>query len=103
MAKSGKGFKKDFDPPPSAMKNHSPSLLKSTPFDLMFAGWWLQSNPSTKTLQGAAWLMGFYGRLKEDELHPTNREYLKELVAWHEEKERLNCSMGDTQLQGDIV
>lgn len=56
----------------------------------MVANWWLKSHPKTKTLDGAKWLMGFYGRLKEDNLHPLDREYLEELTAWHKEQESID-------------
>jgi len=43
-----------------------------------------------KTLDGAAWLVGFYDRLKEEDIHPIDKEYLKELVAWHQEKANID-------------
>ena len=52
----------------------------------MVSDWWLLSHSDTKTLNGAEWLVGFYDRLKEDDLHTIDREYLTELVAWHTEK-----------------
>jgi hypothetical protein len=55
----------------------------------MISDWWLVSHPDVKTLDGAAWLVGFYDRLKEEDLHVTDREYLAELVAWHREKENV--------------
>ena len=55
----------------------------------MVSEWWLQSHQDVKTLDGAAWLKGFYGRLKEEDLHETDRDYLAELVAWHKEKENV--------------
>jgi hypothetical protein len=84
--RGGKGFKKDFDPPPSTLANRPPSSHRCTPFKSMVAGWWLQGHPHVKTLGGATWLVGFYSRLKEDDLHPVDRGYLDELIAWHEEK-----------------
>jgi hypothetical protein len=84
--KAGKGFKREFDPPPSTLINRPPSSLKSTPFKLMVADWWQQSHPDVKTLGGAAWLEGFYTRLKEEDLHSIDGEYLKELATWHKEK-----------------
>ena len=84
---TGKAFKKEFDPPPSTLLNHPPSTQKSTPFKPMVADWWLQSHADAKTLGGATWLVGFYDRLKDNDLHPIDREYLKELIAWHKEKE----------------
>jgi hypothetical protein len=87
--KAGKAFKKDFDSPPSSLLNRPPSTQNCTIFKSMVADWWLQSHPDAKTLGGAAWLVGFYDRLKDDDLHPTDRDYLQELVAWHKEKERV--------------
>ena len=55
----------------------------------MVADWWLQSHPDVKTLSGAAWLVGFYDQLEEEDLHQIDREYLKELTAWHKEKENV--------------
>ena len=55
----------------------------------MVVDWWLRSHPDSKTLdQGAEWLVGFYDRLEEDELHPADHDYIKELVVWHEEKRK---------------
>jgi hypothetical protein len=86
--KVNKGFKKDFDVPPSSstLLNHPPSSQKSTPFKTMIADWWLQTHTDAKTLEGAAWLVGFHDRLEDEDLHPTDKDYLKELVAWHKEK-----------------
>ena len=55
----------------------------------MVSGCWLQSHPDTKTLDGAVWLVGFCDRLKEEDVHETDMKYLKELVAWHREKENV--------------
>jgi hypothetical protein len=30
--------------------------------------------------------LGFNTYMKDEDLHPFDREYLKKLVAWHEEK-----------------
>ena len=87
--KASKGFRKDFDRPPSTLLNRPPSTQKCTPFKAMISDWWLVSHPDVKTLDGAAWLMGFYNRLKEKDLHVTDREYLVELVTWHREKENI--------------
>ena len=87
--KGSKAFKKEFDPPLSTLSNHSPSSQKCMPFKSMVSGWWLQSHQDVKTLDGAAWLKGFYDRLKEDDLHLVDREYLKELAVWHKEREPL--------------
>ena len=86
--KVNKGFKKDFDLPPSSftLLNHLPSFQKSTPFKTMIMDWWLQIHTDAKTLEGTAWLVGFYNCLKDEDLYPTDRDYLKELVAWHKEK-----------------
>ena len=54
----------------------------------MVAQWWLQENPDFETLDaGGEWLEGFYRRLKEDVLHPTDWEHLRELSEWHKQKE----------------
>jgi hypothetical protein len=54
----------------------------------MVAGWWLRSHPYSKVLeQGGDWLVGFYDRLDEDELHPADHKHIKELIEWHKEKE----------------
>ena len=88
IAKSVKNYRKDFDPSPSELTDRLPSSQKSIPFKSMVAQWWLDDNPDFKTLDvGGEWLVGFYRRLKEDELHPTDWEHLKELNKWHEEKE----------------
>jgi len=84
--RSSKIYKKEFDTPPSSLMNHPLSSSKCMPFKSMVIDWWLQSHSKVKTLNGATWLMRFHSSLKEDDLHPTNREYLKELVSWHEEK-----------------
>jgi hypothetical protein len=55
----------------------------------MVSGWWLQSHPDAKTLDGAAWLVGFYERLNDEDLHLTDREYLEELVAWHNARDKV--------------
>jgi len=43
---------------------------------------WRKENPEVATLEGVAWLEGFYCRLKEDELCAADAEYLKELDQW---------------------
>src|SRR6267154_519050 len=85
--KASRGFKKDFDPPPSSLSNCLPSSHKCPLFKSMVANWWLQGHPDAKTIGGAPWLVGFYDRLHEEDLHMTNSEYLKELLVWHKEKE----------------
>jgi hypothetical protein len=85
--KAAKAFKKEFDAPPSTLMDRSPSYQKCTPFKPMVSDWWLQSHPEGKTLPGADWLVGFYDRMKEEDLHLVDREYLEELVAWHKERE----------------
>jgi len=86
--KVNKGFKKDFDLPPSSftLLNHPPSSQKSTPFKTMIMDWWLQIHTDAKTFEGAAWLVGVHDHLEDEDLHPTDRDYLKELVTWHKEK-----------------
>ena len=85
--RASKAFKKDFDPPPSTLLNCLPLSQKCMPFKSMVSDWWLQSHSDAKTLDGAAWPVGFYKRLKEEDLHEVNREYLRELVTWHKERE----------------
>jgi len=46
-------------------------------------------------LTGAEWLVGFCNRLTDDELHPTDWDHLKELTAWHEQKQ--GRDVGDAQ------
>lgn len=87
--KATKSFKKEFDAPPSTLLDRSPSYQKCTPFKPMVSAWWLQGHPDGKTLDGAPWLVGFYDRLKEEDLHLVDREYLRELVAWHKERENV--------------
>ena len=87
-------FKKGFDLAPSTLLDHSPSLQKSMPFKSMIAGWWLETHPMAKILPGAAWLEGFYSCLEEEDLHSIDRDYMKELVAWHEEREALSWLIG---------
>jgi hypothetical protein len=69
------------------LSNRAP-LPNKPPFKTMVADWWLRSHPDSKTLdQGGEWLVGFYARLEKDELHPADHEHIKELIAWHDEKE----------------
>ena len=69
------------------MSEHLPSSLKSKPYRLMMAGWWLEQNPEFEGLNdGGEWLVGFYSHLREDELHELDWAHIKELTAWHEEQ-----------------
>jgi hypothetical protein len=62
----------------------------------MVADWWSQEHLDVKLVDGRAeWLIGFYNRLDEDELHPVDRDHLEELTKWHKTKE--NERVGDTQ------
>jgi len=61
----------------------------------MVATWWLEEHPDFKTFDGAEWLVGFCNRLTDDELHPTDWDHLKELTAWHEQKQ--GRDVGDAQ------
>jgi len=80
------GFKKDYDAPPSKLSEHPPSSLKSKPYCLMIARWWLEQNLEFEGFNdGREWLVGFRSRLKEDELHQIDWEHIEELTAWHEE------------------
>jgi hypothetical protein len=58
----------------------------------MVADWWLQSHPNVNTTGGAPWLVGFYSRLKDEDLHPFDREYLEELLEWHKKKGDVEAS-----------
>jgi hypothetical protein len=58
----------------------------------MVSDWWLLSHSDVKTLDGAAWLVGFYNHLKEEDIHPLDKEYLTELITWHGEKEKENAA-----------
>ena len=81
-----KGFKKEFDAPPSKLSVRQPSA-KSTPFNAIMADWWLQKNPGFETLdQGGAWLKGFCDSLEKSELHPLDWEHLEELETWHKKQ-----------------
>jgi hypothetical protein len=83
------GFKKDYDTPPSKLSECPPSLLKSKPYRLMIAGWWLEQNPEFEGLNdGGEWLVGFRSRLKDEELYEIDWEHIKELTTWHEEQEQ---------------
>jgi hypothetical protein len=82
------GYKKEFDVPPPRVSQRPPKSTKSKPFKSMIAEWWLDSHPEVKPLEGGEWLVDFCNRLKDDELHSTDRGYLKELIEWHEKKAR---------------
>ncbi len=83
------GFKKDYDTPPMKLSERPPSSLKSKPYRLMIAGWWLEQNPDLGGFDnGREWLVGFRSRLKEGELHELNLEHIKELTTWHEKQEQ---------------
>ena len=90
MANFSKGFKKEFDPQPSDVTlSEWPPSWKLKLFKSMIAPSWLKKHPEFKNLQpGGEWLIGFANRLERDELHDTDRDYLKELTVWHDEKER---------------
>jgi hypothetical protein len=85
---TSKGFKKEFDVPPSKLSDRFPST-KSAPFKTLMAGWWLRDHPDFKTLErGGEWLEGFRGRLVKDDLHPLDWDHLNELVSWHNNKQK---------------
>jgi hypothetical protein len=87
MMTAAKIIKKDFDSPPSMLSMCVPLPSKKL-FKTMVADWWLQSHPDSKMLEkGGEWLAGFYDCLNEDELHPADHVHIKELTAWHEEKQ----------------
>jgi len=58
----------------------------------MVADWWLQSHPEARITGSTLWLVGFYNRLKDEDLHLSDREYLEELLAWHKKKEDAKAS-----------
>jgi len=96
MTNIGRGFKKDFDPPPSRLSDCLPSSTKSRPSKSMVTEWWSQEHPEVKLVDShVEWLVGFYDCLDDNELHPVDRDHLEELIAWHKTKES-EC-MGDTQ------
>jgi hypothetical protein len=83
-----KNFKKEFDPLVSKLSECIPSM-KTTPFKTMIADWWLCKNPKFKTFEkGGNWLIDFCSHLSEEDPHSLDWEHLKELTAWHEEKEQ---------------
>jgi len=85
---TSKGFKTEFDPPPSKLSDHKPSG-KKTPYKAMMVNWWLQEHLDFKMLdKGEVWLKGFRSRLKESDLHKLDWEHIKELVAWHKGKQK---------------
>ncbi len=62
----------------------------------MVADWWVKEHSEVKLVSGRAeWLIGFYNRLNDDELHPVDRDHLEKLTNWH--KTRENEHMGDMQ------
>ena len=95
VPKTEKGYKKDFDPPPSELLTRLPSLKKCRPFKQMVAQWWLEKNPEFRVIErGADWLEGFCHRLNSEELHPADWDHLEELWAWHKQQKEL---MGEDQ------
>jgi hypothetical protein len=93
---AGRGFKRNFDPPPSRLSDRLPSSMKSRPSRSMVAEWWSREHPEAKLVEGRAeWLVGFYSCLDEDELHPVDRDHLEELTEWHKTNE--NERVVDTQ------
>jgi len=92
----GRGFKRDFDPLPSRLSDCLPLSMKSRPSRSMVADWWVKEHSEVKLVSGRAeWLIGFYNRLNDDELHPVDRDHLEKLTNWH--KTRENEHMGDMQ------
>ena len=83
-----RGFKKDFDPLPLQLLDCIPLSRKSMLFQPMIATWWQKFHSEVKTHgRGAEWLKGFF-LCVEGDLHPSNRDHIKELTAWHNEMER---------------
>lgn len=60
---------------------------KTIPFRSMVSDKWLKKNPGTVLLDGGEWLCGFYGRLKEGDIHKDDARFLEELNEWHEKDE----------------
>ena len=88
MTNIGRGFKKDFDPPPSRLSDRLPLSTKSRPSKSMVTEWWSREHPEVKLVDGhVEWLVGFYDRLDNDELHLVDRGHLEELIVWHKTKE----------------
>ncbi|KAG2075893.1 hypothetical protein BDR04DRAFT_1210613 [Suillus decipiens] len=83
-----KAVKSTFDLAPSKM--HSEPLIsgkKTIPFQSMVSEKWLKKNPGTVLLDGGEWLSGFYGQLKEGDIHKDDAKFLKELDEWHKKDE----------------
>ncbi|KAG2052104.1 hypothetical protein BDR06DRAFT_973282 [Suillus hirtellus] len=47
---------------------------------------WRDDHLEMQLLDGALWLKGFYESLKEDDLLKEDRDYLKELIKWHDDE-----------------
>ena len=96
-ADSSKGLRNEFDPPPSLSSDRVPSK-KKTPFKSMMADWWLQANPEFTVLEeGGKWLNGFRSRLENKDLHRNDWAHLKEVVAWHKDRQMDTNSEGTSQ------
>ncbi len=88
MLNTSRGFKRDFDPPPSWLLDCILSSRKSTLFQPMITSWWLKSHLEVKTHGcGAEWLEGFF-LCMEGELHQSDRDHIRELTAWHNKVDR---------------
>ncbi|KAG1793226.1 hypothetical protein EV424DRAFT_1354276 [Suillus variegatus] len=83
-----KVVKSTFDLAPNKMHSEPPlSGKKTIPFRSMVSEKWLKKNPGTVLLDGGEWLCGFYGRLKEGDIHKDDARFLEELNEWHEKDE----------------
>lgn len=83
-----KVIKSTFDPALNKMRSDPPvSAKKTIPFRSMVSEKWLEKNPGIVLLDGGEWLSGFYGRLKEGDIHKDDARFLKELDEWHKKDE----------------
>lgn len=83
-----KVIKSTFDLAPNKMRSEPPvSAKKTIPFRSMVSEKWLKKNPGIILLDGGEWLSGFYGRLKEGDIHKDDARFLEELNEWHEKDE----------------
>ncbi|KAG0700532.1 hypothetical protein DFH29DRAFT_807494 [Suillus ampliporus] len=83
-----KVIKSTFDLAPNKMHSEPPvSAKKTIPFRSMVSEKWLKKNPGIALLDGGEWLSGFYGRLKEGDIHKDDAKFLRKLNEWHTKDE----------------
>ncbi|KAG2119426.1 hypothetical protein DEU56DRAFT_760943 [Suillus clintonianus] len=84
-----KAVKSTFDLAPSKLHSGPPpvSSKKIVPFRTMVSKKWLKKRADIALLDGGEWLSGFYGQLKEGEIHKDDTRFLKELDEWHKKDE----------------